>query len=124
MILLDTCIVIDVLRDRTAAVAFVKGLTEPPSLSVVSATELVAGIRASLERVEVERLLSAYSVVDVGLEIARAAGDFLREYGPSHGLDAMDALIAATAKHSGLELATLNLKHFPMFKGLKRPYRL
>lgn len=33
------------------------------------------------------------------------------------------APIAATAKARDLPLATLNLKHFLMFKGLKRPYR-
>ncbi|KAA3419994.1 PIN domain-containing protein, partial [Streptococcus pneumoniae] len=54
---------------------------------------------------------------------ASLAGDYVRQYGPSHGVDPIDALIAATAKSANLQLATLNLKHFPMFKGLKRPYR-
>ena len=31
-------------------------------------------------------------------------------------------LIAATAEHHGLDLATLNVKHFPMFKRLKAAY--
>lgn len=35
----------------------------------------------------------------------------------------MIARDALTAKHAGLELATLNLKHFPMFKWATRPYR-
>ena len=30
--------------------------------------------------------------------------------------------VAATAEHHGLELATLNVKHFPMFKRLKAAY--
>ena len=34
----------------------------------------------------------------------------------------MDAIIAATAEHHGLRLATLNVKHFPMFPKLKRAY--
>ena len=37
-------------------------------------------------------------------------------------LDFPDAVIAATAMHHGLELVTLNLKHFPMFPDLQRPY--
>ncbi len=41
---------------------------------------------------------------------------------PSHGLDDIDALIAATAEHHGLRLATLNVKHFPMFPKLRRAY--
>ena len=56
-------------------------------------------------------------------DIAGLAGDYVRRYGPSHGTDPIDALIAATAKTHGLALATLNLKHFPMFAGLTRPYR-
>ncbi|TXF13012.1 type II toxin-antitoxin system VapC family toxin [Pelomicrobium methylotrophicum] len=123
MMLLDTCIVIDVLRGREAAVAFVNGLPEVPSLSAITATELIAGARNARERRQIERLLEVYTVHDIGLEIASLAGDYLRQYGPSHGVDPIDALIAATAKTANLELATLNLKHFPMFKGLKRPYR-
>lgn len=121
--LLDTCIVIDVLRGRAAALAFVNALPDAPSLSAVTATELIAGIRNSGERRQIERLLAVYIVLDIGLEAASLAGDYVRQYGPSHGVDPIDALIAATAKTSSLELATLNLKHFPMFKGLKRPYR-
>ena len=123
MMLLDTCIVIDVLRGREAAVAFVNGLPEVPSLSAITATELIAGARNARERRQIERLLEVYTVHDIGLEIASLAGDYLRQYGQSHGVDPIDALIAATAKTANLELATLNLKHFPMFKGLKRPYR-
>lgn len=122
--LLDTCIVIDVLRGREAALSFIERLTDPPALSVITATELIAAIRNVRERRRIERLLEVYSIHDIGLEIASLAGDYVRQYGPSHGVDPIDALIAATAKTGGFELATLNLKHFPMFKGLTRPYRL
>jgi hypothetical protein len=122
-VLLDTCIVIDVLRGQSAALAFVNGLSDTPSLSAISATELLAGVRNRRERGRIEQLLSVYVVHDIGLEIASLAGDYIREYGPGHGTDPIDALIAATAKLRNLELVTLNLKHFPMFKGLKRPYR-
>ena len=33
-----------------------------------------------------------------------------------------DYLIAATALIEGLELATLNVRHYPMFPGLARPF--
>lgn len=123
MTLLDSCIVIDLLRGREAALAYVEGLAEIPSLSVVTATEIIAGQRTASERRLIDRLLSTYTVLDIGLDIAAQAGDDLRRYGPSHGIDPIDALIAATARIHGLHLATLNLKHFPMFDGLKRPYR-
>lgn len=60
--------------------------------------------------------------LDITDDIADRGGVLLRHFQASHGLDVSDALIAATAAQHGLELATLNIKHFPMFKGLKRPY--
>lgn len=121
--LLDTCILIDVLRGREAACGFVEGLADVPSLSAITATELIAGIRDDRERRHIEKLLDALVLHDIDADIAILAGDYVREYGPSHGVDPVDALIAATAHLRGLPLATLNLKHFPMFKGLGRPYR-
>ena len=43
-------------------------------------------------------------------------------------LDSLDLVpvterIAATALDLGLDLATLNVKHFPMFRGLRPPFR-
>ena len=120
--LLDTCVVIDLLRGRDAALGFVQELPDTPSLSVITVTELVAGCRNARERRQIERLLGAYVVHGIELAIASLAGDYVRQYGPSHGVDPIDALIAATAKTRSLSLATLNLKHFPMFNDLKRPY--
>lgn len=54
----------------------------------------------------------------------RAAG-FMRTYRRSHqGVGLGDYLIAGTADLEGLELTTLNVKHFPMFAGLERPFQL
>ena len=41
----------------------------------------------------------------------------------SHALSTVDLVIAATAQELGTKLATSNTRHFPMFAGLKRPYR-
>lgn len=122
MTLLDSCVVIDVLRGRENALAYVEGLAERPSLSVVTATEIVAGQRSAAEGRLIARVLSTYQVFDIDLETATLAGHHLRQFGPSHGMDPIDALIAATAQVRRVRLATLNLKHFPMFKGLRRPY--
>jgi predicted nucleic acid-binding protein len=46
----------------------------------------------------------------------------MREYRRSHaGIGLGDYLIAATVLTEGLELATLNVRHYPMFPGLARP---
>ena len=123
MRLLDTCILIDVLRGRESAVDFIDALSDRPALSVITATELVAGVRTTAERRHIDRLLETYVVVDIDLEVAKLAGEYVRQYGRSHSVDPIDALIAATAKASGADFATLNIKHFPMFAGLEPPYR-
>ena len=122
MTLLDTCILIDVLRGREQALAFITTLDEKPAISAVTATELVAGCRNVKERRQIDQLIETYGIHDIDRDIACLAGEYIRAYGPSHGTDPIDALIAATAMVRAAPLATLNLKHFPMFKGLKRPY--
>jgi len=124
MTLLDTCILIDVLRGRQPAIDFVAGLSDVPALSVITATELVAGVRSPAERRHIDHLLDTYAVHAIDLEVAALAGDYERQYGRSHAVDPVDSLIAATAKVAKADLATLNTKHFPMFAGLKPAYRL
>ena len=47
-----------------------------------------------------------------------------RGYGRSHGVGLNDALIAATVQEHGLQLCTLNVKHYPALgkEQLKRAY--
>jgi hypothetical protein len=54
------------------------------------------------------------SCVPIDYETGRQAGDYLRHYRKSHGLQIGDALIAATAVLNRAELWTRNRKHYPM----------
>lgn len=55
--------------------------------------------------------------------MARLAGAYSRQYRPGHaGIDTADYLVAATTTVLGAELLTTNVKHYPMFKGLRAPY--
>lgn len=79
-------------------------------------------MRAS-EKSSTRALLAVFEWIDVTEEIADAAGALARRYRASHsGIDIADYLIAATATLSAAELWTRNVKHFPMFEGLKPPY--
>ena len=104
---------IDLLRGKDTAFAFVSSLQNTPALSVVTVMEFVAGCRSVKERRQIDRLHSHYVIHDIDRDVASLAGDYIRQYGPSHGTDPIDALLAATAKTRGLSLATLNIKHFP-----------
>jgi predicted nucleic acid-binding protein len=53
-----------------------------------------------------------------------STGEFRREWQAGHpSIGTPDYLIAATADVCGARLATLNVKHFPMFERLRPPFR-
>jgi predicted nucleic acid-binding protein len=121
--LLDTSVVIDVLRGFPAALAFARSLEETPACSEITRVEVLRGLRSS-ERRPTERLFDTLRWIGVDEAIARRAGDMGREWRRSHaGIATADLLIAATAEELDVKLATLNVKHFPMFRGLRAPYR-
>jgi predicted nucleic acid-binding protein len=96
----------------------------PLMISAVSVAELTGGMRSAARR-EVRALFSALRVEPVTEMIARRAGEFMRQHRRSHsGIELADYLIAATADVRGLELATLNTRHYPMFEGLAAPFPL
>jgi predicted nucleic acid-binding protein len=91
-------------------------------LSAVVIAEVSAGARHDRERENLDGSLAAFRVVPVTAEIAREGGLLRSRFGKSHGVGLADALLAATALHEHAELATLNVKHYPMIKGLRPAY--
>jgi predicted nucleic acid-binding protein len=121
-VLFDTSILIDFLRNRPEAVNFLCVQPEKPFISVASTFELYAGVANRREEQQIERLLDQAKLLPVTADIAKRAGALVRVYQPSHSVEAIDAILAATAEHHGLKVATLNVRHFPMFPRLKRAY--
>ncbi|HSV66623.1 MAG TPA: type II toxin-antitoxin system VapC family toxin [Mycobacteriales bacterium] len=119
---LDTTVLVDVLRVRGPAVDYLLGLPTRPVCSEVSRAEIVRGMRAD-ERSATRRLLASVSWQPVDERISEQAGLWGRDYRHSYpGLQTTDLLIAATAEVLGLPLATSNVRHYPMFADLKPPY--
>ncbi len=119
---LDSTVLIDVLRDDPDAIAFLRSVQERPTASEVTRIEILRGLRAP-ERALVERLFLLLDWHPVDESVARVAGEFGRRFRRSHvGLGMADLIVAATAQHLGMPLATANTKHFPMFPRLKAPY--
>ena len=121
-LLLDTVVLIDFLRARTEAVAYLMTRTERLLISVITVAELYAGVREGREVAELEVLISVLEDIPVDRETAKMAGEFRRVYRKSHNSGLSDMLIAATAVKAGATLVTLNRKHFPMVPDLSVPY--
>jgi predicted nucleic acid-binding protein len=122
MHLLDTSVLVPILRKNEAALAWFAQNAGDGRMSVVSLTELYLGIRRQREERDLVELERWVRPLPVERDIAVRAGVFVRHYGASHSVEIPDAIIAATAEHHGLRLATLNIRHFPMFPKLKRAY--
>jgi hypothetical protein len=116
-VLVDTDILIEVLRQRDAAILeewrrlgrSAELVLYPP----VTTAELWHGLRQG-EEAAASRILGTLTCIPLDAEIGRRAGDYLRRFHRSHGLALGDALIAAAAAVHGCALWTRNRKHYPM----------
>jgi predicted nucleic acid-binding protein len=123
-VLVDTSVIIDYLRGDLGAerVLEKERTTAPLHASEITRLEVLAGMRPN-ERGATHALLSIFFWHDIDTLIAERAGELGRRWLVSHNaIDSADLAIAATAMVSGCELLTCNVKHFPMFAGLKKPY--
>jgi predicted nucleic acid-binding protein len=92
--------------------------------SAVCVVEVAGGMRPN-ERREVGRLLASLRTLPVDDRVAWRAAELMRTYHRSHrAIGLGDYLVAATADVAGCELATLNVRHFPMFEALRAPFAL
>lgn len=120
----DTSVLIDYLRGHQGAADLLESRRSLGRLhaSEITRLELLAGMRPD-EAESTKQLLSALNWHDVNAEIAEVAGELGRRWLPSHqGIDGADLAVAATAILVGADLLTLNVRHFPMFAELERPY--
>lgn len=123
--MVDSDVLIEHLRGKAAARDWLVNARQssgPLAISVVSLAEVAGALRPP-ERREIMRLLGSMQRFEVTEQVAWRAATLMREYRRSHtGIGLGDYLIAATALTEGLELATLNIRHYPMFPELTRPF--
>jgi len=122
-LLLDTNVLIDYLRDIPQAVKYLETSPGYMSISALTVAELHAGARDDAERQRLREFTAAFDVIPADSAICEMGGDFRARYAPSHGVDLIDGVIAATAVVHQLPLVTLNKKHFPMLANAITPYR-
>lgn len=124
-ILLDSSVLVDVLRNDARAVGFLAGARrsgdELWSVTPVR-TEILTGMRPGEEH----RTRALFDLIDwqpITIEIADRAGDLARTYRVRHpSIEMVDYLVAAGTYALAADLATHNVRDFPMFPGLQPPY--
>lgn len=116
-ILVDTSILIDLLRGRVPRKELFRALAlegHTFAITAINVSEIHAGMRPP-EREATQRALAAFECLPIQCEVAELAGD-LRSTWARKGvtLHLADTLIAAAAIHYRLVLMTDNRKDFPM----------
>jgi hypothetical protein len=116
-VLLDTTVVIDLLRGRPEALSRLSELRasgDSPYVCAINVEETVRGLRSN-ERDAAGRLFGGLRIVPLAEREGQQAGEWRRRYA-SRGrtLAQADCLIAAAALSIGGRLATDNVRDFPM----------
>ncbi len=116
-VLLDTTVLIDLLRGRPGTVERLmvrRGRGSVPFTTPINVEEIHRGLRAS-EHDAAARLFDGLRIAPLGRTEGARAGDWRRGHASSGiTLAQADCLIAAAAVSIGVPLATGNPKHFPM----------
>jgi predicted nucleic acid-binding protein len=116
-VIVDSDILIEVFRARNRDILSrweELGLSDQVILySPVSAAELWVGAWPR-EHEALTKLFQTLVCAPIDSETGRQAGDYLRQYQKSHGVELGDALIASSASLNRAELWTRNRKHYPM----------
>ena len=116
-VLLDTTVLIDLLRGRPDTVARLGELRrrgDRLTTTVINVEEIARGLRPA-EREAAGQLLTGLRLARLDAEAGMLAGTWRREHAERGvTLSQADCLIAAAAVRAGATLATGNPKHFPM----------
>jgi tRNA(fMet)-specific endonuclease VapC len=116
-LLLDTSVLIDVLRRRNQRREFVAELVRAGhilSTSLLNVAEIYAGMRSS-EQSNTQALFSGLQLYELSPQSARLAGEMKNLWSKKGQTLALgDAIVAAVAIEQGCQLLTDNRKHFPM----------
>jgi hypothetical protein len=126
MILVDTDVMVDVMRRHAPALAWLGSLnTGTIGIPGLVAMELLQGCRNREEQRRVENVLRPHILYWPGWTDCTRAFDDFAAYHLSHALGILDALITETAVGLGVELATFNTKHYSVVSALQtiQPYQ-
>lgn len=126
MLLVDTDIMIDILRGYFPAKAWLTSLGKQPILLPgFVVMELHQGCRNTTEQHTLMKTLTPYRHVWPSEETCEQALSVFEQFHLSHGLGMLDALIGQTAISLGLPVHTFNRKHYEMIPGIRtiQPYK-
>jgi len=119
MIFLDTCIIIDYIKQKK-----IKNLIDDTGksnfgINSIVLMELYKGAINRLELRKIKKETKGFTLLDINQEIMNLATDLIEIYSPSHNLKEQDSIIASTSIIYDMEIFTYNLKDFKYIPSIK-----
>lgn len=120
MVLVDTDVMVDVLRCYQPAVEWVEShVSEDVAIPGFVLLELIEGCGNKAAQAQVLSLVDKVQVVWLSESACDRAATLFTEHRLTDGLGMIDALVAQTALEAGVTLATFNQKHYACVPGLE-----
>lgn len=119
MIVVDTDVMVDVLRSYPPATQWIASLADQIVIPGFVAMELLAGCRDLSEQKRVERMIRPFPITWPSQETLNSALLLFARHRLGHGVSMLDAIIGQTAHDLGFPLASFNRKHYSVIHGLK-----
>jgi predicted nucleic acid-binding protein len=115
-VLVDTDVLIENLKGKEMIIEHITTLRNNGCtlyVCPISIAEIHAGLREGEEE-KIGTLFRSMNCLSTDDRVGIKAGEYLRTFSKSHGVEIADAIVAATAHVYETSLFTLNKKHYPM----------
>jgi len=116
MIFIDTCIVIEYLKEKAFLSKY--NLNEL-FISDIVVMELYQGAMNKNDLAFIKKEIAVFRILNTNNEIISLSKQIVEKYNLSHNIKIIDAIIAATVMVYKLDLMTLNCKDFRFIKQIK-----
>jgi predicted nucleic acid-binding protein len=122
--LLDTDILIDILRGYLPSVEWFATLTERPAVISVGVMELIQGCRSKRDLALVQQLIAPMEIWYPTSEEMRAALEIFTVHFLTNRMSVIDAIVGAVAASRSTPLCSFNTRHYQVVQGLElcQPY--
>lgn len=119
IILLDTNILIEILKGDQKTIKKVQDFNATLAISSITVMELYYGAINKTELNKLEKFVSLFHIIQLNENISTHATKLVKTYAKSHSLDIPDSLIASTSLVNKYTLFTYNLKDFKYINSIE-----
>ena len=119
MILLDTNVLIEILKGNQTTIKKIEEFNTTLCISSITVMELYYGAINKAEVKKLEKFMGLFMVIQINSKISKRSIELVKTYAKSHSLDIPDSLIASTSLEKNHTLFTYNTKDFKYISSIK-----